>query len=260
MMIRTYFAPKILQRACLTGLAFLLTAALVAQGDDGQPKTIRIALIGDSTVASYARPPADRPDLTGWGQVLGEFLDARVEVLNFAVSGRSSKSFLRENRWQPVLDAKPDYVFIQFGHNDQPGKGDRATDAGSDFQDNLKRYIHDARQAGAKPVLVTPVARRIFDEEGKPTTTLTPYAEAMRKVGRQTGTPVIDLHQASFDLYARLGDEASRPFSPSDSDRTHFSRKGALAMARLVVEQLPQAAPELKARLKSAEPTKQTQK
>lgn len=215
----------------------------------GSDEKVRIALIGDSTVASYARPPADRPDLTGWGQVFGELFDERVEVLNFAQSGRSSKSFLREGRWQPVLDAKPDYVLIQFGHNDQPGKGDRATNPEGDFQDNLKRYISEARQAGAMPILVTPVARRVF-AGGKPVTTLTPYANAMHQVGRDTGTPVIDLHRASFELLSKLGDEASRGFSPSDTDRTHFSRKGALAMAKLVADQLPQAAPQLKPRLR----------
>jgi lysophospholipase L1-like esterase len=233
----------------LATLAFALAALNNAVCAGEAERKIRIALVGDSTVASYSRPPADRPDLTGWGQVLGEFFDERVEVMNFALSGRSSKSFLQEGRWQPVLDAKPDYVLIQFGHNDQPGKGERSTDPNGQFQENLKRYIADARRLGAKPILVTPVARRIFSE-GKPVTTLTPYAEAMHAVGRQTDTPVIDLHRASFDLLSQLGDEASRGFSASDTDRTHFSRKGALSMARLVVEQLPQAAPQLKPRLR----------
>ncbi len=195
-----------------------------------------IALIGDSTVSSYPKPPADRPSLAGWGQVFGEFFKDTVTVKNHAASGRSSKSFRTEKRWAPVLKEKPDFVFIQFGHNDQPGKGpERETDPQGSYQRGLRRYIREAREAGIRPVLVTPVARRIFSA-GKPVSTLTPYAEAMQEVGKQTDTPVIDLHGASFALYGRLGDEGSSDFSPSESDRTHFSRKGAIEIARLVAD------------------------
>jgi lysophospholipase L1-like esterase len=235
--------------ACCVALATTILPA----DDSAKPKSpaIHIALIGDSTVASYEKPPADRPDLTGWGQVFGEYFDDRVEVLNFALSGRSSKSFLAENRWQPVLDAHPDIVFIQFGHNDQPGKGDRSTDPDGDFQDNLARYIDESRAAKAVPVLVTPVARRTFSD-GKLTTTLTPYADAMKQVGREKNVPLIDLHDASFGMYERLGDAASADLTASESDRTHFSRKGGLAMARLVARAVPQRVPQLASHLSRA--------
>lgn len=224
--------------------------ANLAVGQAADPQQIRVALIGDSTVASYAKPPKDRPDLTGWGQVFGELFQDQVTVLNHAVSGRSSKSFLREGRWPKVLADRPNYVFIQFGHNDQPGKGDRATDANGDFQDNLKKYIREAREIDAKPILVTPVARRTF-EDGKPVTTLAPYAEAMKQVGRETQTPVIDLHASSLKLYGDLGDQGSADLSASAADRTHFSRKGGRAMARLVGQELPAVLPELAKLLKS---------
>ncbi len=230
----------LLSLAVLTGFDTVLSA----QGADANDR-VRIALIGDSTVASYANPPKDRPDLTGWGQVFGEFFTDRVEVQNFALSGRSSKSFLREKRWQPVLDTKPDYVFIQFGHNDQPGKGDRTTDPEGDFRDNLRLYIRDARKIGAAPVLVTPVARRTF-RDNKPVTTLQPWADAMFAVGKETKTPVIDLHSASFRVYEKLGDTGSADFSPSTDDRTHFSRKGAREMAALVAAAIPNSVPQLK--------------
>lgn len=226
-------------------VSFSLIAGQITAGEEpSRPKTVRIALIGDSTVASYEKPPADRPDLAGWGQVFGEFFKDAVEVRNFALSGRSSKSFLREGRWQPVLDAKPDFVFIQFGHNDQPGKDERTTDPETDFQEYLRQYIDEARAAKAVPVLVTPVARRIF-ENGKPVSTLPPYVAAMKKVGREKDVPVIDLHAASFALFGKLGDEGSADLSASTSDRTHFSRKGARAMARLVATALPRAVPPL---------------
>lgn len=224
-------------------LMAVLPATVCAQPEDG-PGPVRIALIGDSTVATYTKPRPDRPDLTGWGQVFGERFTDRVVVRNFAVSGRSSKSFLREGRWAPVLSEKPDYVFIQFGHNDQPGKGDRTTDPDGDYRENLRRYVREARKAGAIPVLVTPVARRTF-QDGQPVTTLQPYVDAMMAVGRETKAPVIDLHAASFQLFRRLGDVASADLSASARDRTHFSRKGARVMAGLVADRIPQAVPKL---------------
>ena len=206
---------------------------------------IQISLIGDSTVASYANPPPDRPTLTGWGQVFGLYFQDAVEIRNHAVSGRSSKSFLREGRWEKVLAEKPDYVFIQFGHNDQPGKGDRTTDPNTDFQANLRKYIDDARAIGAQPVLVTPVARRTF-QAGRAVTTLTPYADAMQQVAKEKGVPLVDLHGRSFAIFAERGDAATAYFSPSAGDRSHFSRRGAIEIAGLVAASLPQAVPTLR--------------
>lgn len=228
----------------LWGVGFAVWPVLAAD------RPIKIAMIGDSTMASYAKPPEDRPSLTGWGQVFELVFNDQVKVSNHAQSGRSSKSFLREGRWEPVLREKPDFVFIQFGHNDQPGKGDRTTDPNGDFQDNLRKYIDEARAVNCQPVLVTPVARRIFDN-GKAVTTLTPYADAMKKVSAEKKVPLIDLHAESFGLFNKLGDAASADFSASTSDRTHFSRKGAIEIAKLVANRLPQDVPALRVYLRS---------
>ena len=225
--------------------AFSLAGTVPAAENAAELAPLRIALVGDSTVASYPNPPVDRPSLTGWGQVFDEFFNDRVTVLNHAVSGHSSKSFIREGLWQKTLEAKPDYVFIQFGHNDQPGKGERSTDVNTDYREYLRQYVQDARAMGAKPVLVTSVARRTF-QDGKPHTTLQPYAEAMKQVGQELNVPVIDLHAASLALLAELGDEGSADLSPAAADRSHFSRKGARTMAKLVAEALPQAVPALR--------------
>jgi pectinesterase len=214
---------------------------------------IRILLIGDSTVATYHKRPQDKPDLTGWGQVFDEFFNDDVTVLNHAASGRSSSSFIREGRWKNALKEKADYLFIQFGHNDCPGKGDRETDPATTYQDYLKQYIDEARAAGIQPVLVTPMTRRVF-QNGKIRTILRPYAEAMLKVGREKHVPVIDLHQKSVTLFNQLGDAGSAYFSPNKSDRTHFSGKGARAIARLVVEDIPTQVPDLKPYLKQPAP------
>jgi lysophospholipase L1-like esterase len=178
--------------------------------------------------------------------VFGTFFTDRVEILNHAASGRSTKSFIAEKRWQKVLDARPDYVFIQFGHNDQKDKT-LAPDGG--YRDYLIRYVDEAQKAGIKPVLVTPVARRTF-QNGKPTTSLTPFADATKVVAKEKGVPVIDLHQLSLDLYAKLGDDGSAHFSPSTTDRTHFSKKGAEAVAELVARAIPKSVPDLADRLK----------
>ena len=234
---------QVIARLLFVPFAFLV-APLLSFAQDEPPAKIRILLIGDSTVASYPNPPADKPDLTGWGQVFGEYFTDKVEVINHAKSGRSSKSFIREGLWAKALEVKADYVFIQFGHNDQKGKP-AATEADGEFRDNLKRYIAEARERGMKPILVTPVARRTF-AEGRAVSTLGPYADAMKVVGEATKTPVMDLHASSVALYDKLGDEASADYTAAATDRTHFSRRGALAMAKLVVEALREQVPELK--------------
>ncbi|WP_339733761.1 rhamnogalacturonan acetylesterase [uncultured Gimesia sp.] len=227
---------------CLTFTQFKSSAA--------EPQ-IRILLIGDSTAATYSRPPKDRPDLTGWGQVFGEFFTDDVTILNRAASGRSSKSFIKEGRWKKAIAEKANYLFIQFGHNDCPGKGDRETDPATTYQDYLRQYIDEARAANIKPVLVTPMTRRRF-QNGMIWTILRPYADAMLKVGREKNVPVIDLHQKSVTLFNQLGDAGSADFSPSKSDRTHFSRKGAQEIARLVAEEISTQVPDLKPYLKQS--------
>lgn len=206
-------------------------------------RPVKILMVGDSTMSSYAKPPADRPTLTGWGQVFGgQFADGKVDVTNQAVSGMSTKTCFETGQWEKTLKLDSDYIFIQFGHNDQPGKA-KSSPAETGFRDNLRRMITEARQRAMKPVLITPVARRTF-KDGHATSTLGPYVEAVKAVANEMKVPVLDLHQASFDMFDKLGDEKSAFFSPSTSDRTHFSRDGANQIAGLV-SMLLQANPEL---------------
>ncbi len=206
---------------------------------------VKVVMIGDSTMASYPKPPEDRPDLTGWGQVFGEFFNENVKFLNHASSGRSSKSFIAEGRWTKALADKPNFVFIQFGHNDSPGKGDRSTDPNGDFRDNLKKYIAESREIGAKPILVTPVAVRSLTNGKINNARLEPYVVATIAVGEETKTPVIDLNAASIELFEKIGDPAGEDLNPKKTDLSHFSRKGATAVAELVAVRLPGAEPEL---------------
>ena len=206
-----------------------------------KPALRLIVMIGDSTVASG--PPDSNS--YGWGQKIGKFFTSEVKFKNAAEGGRSSKSFIREGVWEKARE-KADYFFIQFGHNDCPGKGERTTDPQTDYKDYLRRYVDDSRAIQAIPVFVTPVARRTFDAHGKITSTLTPYVVAMKQVAAEKRVPLIDLNEKSTVLFEKLGDSASADLNCEAKDRTHFSEKGALKIAELVVEGIRDAVPELK--------------
>ena len=210
-------------------------------------KTVRLVIIGDSTVCDF---PVTN-ECRGWGRfVQGYFQDA-VRVFNLARSGRSSKSFIADGCWQKTLDAKPDFVLIQFGHNDAHARSEpKSTDAATDFRDYLRRYIQEARAAGATPILVTPMHRRAFTHDGKLNDNLKPYADAMKAVAAETKVAVIDLHTKSGQLFEKPGEAGGMDFANRPGDRTHFNEKGAKAMAELVLQELPVAEPALKPYLK----------
>jgi lysophospholipase L1-like esterase len=218
--------------------------------DANSLKPIVLVLIGDSTVADY--PPEKQ--LRGWGQVLPEFFNDKVTIKNCARNGRSSKSFIQEGLWDKALEIKADYIFIQFGHNDCPGKAERTTDPNGDYQDNLRKYISDSRKANAQPILVTSMERRKFDGNGKIQQTIDKYSAAMKKVAEEEKVPLIDLHDKSVKLYESLGEKDCAYMNASSKpDTTHFTHQGAMTMARMLVEELPKEAPALAEYLKKTE-------
>lgn len=221
-------------------LALALGTAIAARSDD-QP--VRVALVGDSTMCDYAESRPDR----GWGMFVEEaFRPGRVEVGNFARAGRSTKTFIEEKRWAKTLEWEPDYVFIQFGHNDShASENPESTDAATDYREFLRRYIEDSRAIGATPILVTPMVRRTFHDDGALEDNLEPYAEAMKAVAKEEEAAVIDLHASSWQLVESLGPEGARQLANKPGDPTHFNEKGARAMRDLVLRELPAAAPEL---------------
>ncbi|HWL51041.1 MAG TPA: rhamnogalacturonan acetylesterase [Chthoniobacteraceae bacterium] len=231
-------------------MPYFLFSLLLFLASPVRAAPLHLAVVGDSTVADYK---VERTAMRGWGQLLPEFLAPGVTVLNVAQSGRSTSTFPQE-RWQQVLKARPDFVLIQFGHNDSHA-ADRpeATDAATTFPANLRRYVAQAREAGIRPVLVTPPCRRTFDKTGHLKDHLAPYAEAMKAVAGETDIPVVDLHEQSRLLFEKLGKEGSTPFTMNESDRkgksgydlTHFTETGAREMARMVAEGLRGADPAL---------------
>lgn len=150
----------------------------------------------------------------GWGQLLPSFLNENIRVDNHAMNGRSSKSFIDEERWEKVISqVKPgDYVFIQFGHNDQKTDSARYTDPASSYKANLKRFISETREKKGIPVLFTSIIRRHFDETGKLIDTHGAYIDATKEVAKETATTLIDLNKLTHDWIESLGDEASRDF------------------------------------------------
>jgi lysophospholipase L1-like esterase len=204
-------------------------------------KPLRLVIIGDSTVCEY---PEARPD-RGWGQFIQERFE-NTKVINLAAGGRSTKTFIEEGRWKKALGERPDYVLIQFGHNDSHGPDKpESTDAATAYKDYLRRYIDDSKAIGAIPILVTPMVRRTFDTAGKLIDGLAPYADAMKDVASEKKVAVIDLHASSKALVEKLGPDASAGMANKKGDATHFNEKGARAMADLILKDLPTAEPKL---------------
>jgi lysophospholipase L1-like esterase len=220
-----------------TSCAVLTTLVAFAQGPQS---TARIVLVGDSTVT----------DDSGWGTGFRRLATEGVEVVNTAANGRSSKSFIDEGRWAEALAKRGHYYLIQFGHNDEPGKGpERETDPQTTYRANMTRYVDEVRAMGAKPILVTSLVRRLYKEDGTIRTTQTPYVEVVRAVAAERKVPLIDLHAISTEDAEHAGDEVWADLSPRDEqgqiDRTHLNTKGSEVVGRMVVTGLRQAAPEL---------------
>jgi len=235
-----------MRAAVLSIAGFLLVAAVPTAIAQNHPITVFIA--GDSTAA--IKLAEKRPE-TGWGEMLQQHLDEKkVSVDDRAQNGRSTKTFISEGRWQAIVDAlRPgDIVFVQFGHNDESkDKGERYTPP-EDFRKNLIRFVADVRSKKATIVLMTPVARRKFDKEGKLVDTHGEYPGIVRDVAKHEKVKLIDMQQKTATLLTSYGDEPSRKLflqlKPDENpnypkgveDNTHFNPTGAAEVAKLVVD------------------------
>ena len=198
----------------------------------------KVFYIGDSTVQLNK---IDTYPQTGMAQVLHLYLADNVQVMPHGKNGRSTKSFLEEGLFEPVEQGMGpgDVLLIQFGHNDEKMDELRHTEPFGSYQNNLRYYIRCARDKGAYPVLVTPIARRLFDENGN----FLPgshgrYPEAMRQLGREEQVPVADLTVLTEELLQKLGDEASKPLFVWPVDNTHLKYDGAVRMTELLAREL----------------------
>ena len=221
------------------------------------PATTTVYLAGDSTVVDQDNEP-----WAAWGQMLPVFFNDRVAIANDAESGETIRSFQSERRFAKIFSTlrSGDYLFMQFAHNDQkPGKGYVPIDV---YQALLRKYIAQAREKGATPVLVTSMNRRTFDAQGHVTNTLAPYPEAMRQVAASDHVALIDLNAMSKVLYEAVGEPNSRSLFvyagagayPGQTvalhDDTHFNEYGAYELARCVVAGIQQLSLPLAAQLR----------
>jgi lysophospholipase L1-like esterase len=225
----------------LASIALTLVAFLPIQ------KKTTVYLIGDSTMCDY--DPARAP-LTGWGMPFRYFFDSSVTIDNRAKGGRSTRTFLSENRWQPVAESlhEGDYVLMQFGHNDEAKEEkykDRYTPV-ADYRTNLIRFITETKAKKANPVLITPVSRMRF-KDGQQQQTHEEYTAAMYEVAKLHNVPLIDLDKKSRELYQQLGEENTKllfmqlapgehpAYPEGQKDNTHFNEYGARRIAELVL-------------------------
>ena len=220
------------------------TVAIITHARDlgAQESPIRVVLVGDSTVAEQS----------GWGPGFRRLAKDGVEVVNMAANGRSSKSFIDEGLWSKALDAHGRYYLIQFGHNDEPGKGpERETDPKTTYRAFMARYVDESRTIGAIPILVTSLVRRIYNPDGTIKTTQTAYVEAVRALAAEKHVPLVDLHAISLADAESAGDDVWADLSPRDDkgevDRTHLNAKGSDVVGRMVAEALQQSVPDLAA-------------
>lgn len=243
-------------------------------------KQITIFIIGDSTAANKSNYKTN-PE-RGWGMVLQGFYDERILVDNHAVNGQSSKSFIDDGRWKKVIDkVKPgDYVFIQFGHNDEKPNPKRHTDPGSTFDDNLRKFCRETMAKGGHPVLFNAVVRRNFmrmvdstvedeslrsvkygDEEVNSDTLIDTHGAYLfppKYIAKELGVPFVDANRVTHDIEQGMGIEGSRKLhmwlKPGEvesipdgrKDNTHYNIYGARVVAEALAKAIAQEVPALK--------------
>ena len=252
------------QTICLA-LAFALACGLgpsaLAQGDPARAfdaataaarkpgTTVRVDLIGDST----------QTDNAGYGRGFCANLTASVDCVNMAKGGSSTKTFREQGLWDRSLATKPDYMVIQFGHNDAEkvdgvAEMDRQVSMAV-YEANLRRYITEARAAGIQPVLCTPLTRRYFQGDGKVHSDLLGHAATMKKVAADMKVPVIDLQTESIAYLDKVGEAAGNKLAITKRDdagktifdKTHLDWAGSYVFGRMVAVGLGKAVPGLSA-------------
>jgi lysophospholipase L1-like esterase len=230
-------------------------------------KPVNIYLAGDSTVADYTLEgdyQSKKFPITGWGQVFQQFVSGsnlkelkhlikanKAVVDDRAKGGRSTRTFFEEGRWSEIykLLHKNDVVMIQFGHNDASIEKTERYVTVQGYKEYLRLYVNQSREKGARPILVTPVARNYPWKDGKLSNVHGEYWRAMKDVANELNVQLIDLNQMSMDFFSSKGQEyvtthyfmnlpegKYEAYPKGQKDNTHFQPEGAKEVARLVFE------------------------
>ena len=213
-----------------------------------EKKKIRIFMAGDSTMS--VKETKAFPE-TGWGMPFVYFWESEIEVVNRAKNGRSTKTFISEGLWKSITDQaeEGDYVFIQFGHNDESKEKTERYTTPDEYKANLTKFVNEARTKKAIPILFTPVSRRKF-KDGNAVETHAEYTSLVKEVAKNLNVALIDLDAKSLELYQQMGEENSKllfnqvapgehPNYPEGKiDNTHFNELGARKIAEIVLAEL----------------------
>jgi lysophospholipase L1-like esterase len=206
--------------------------------------TLRIDLIGDST----------QTDNAGYGRGFCANLSPKVDCLNVAKGGASTKTYREDGLWDRALSTRPDYMLIQFGHNDMESSDHLARQVTIEvYEQNLRRFVEEARAHGVKPILVTPLARRYFQGDGKVHSDLLQHAAVMKRVATDMHVPVIDLQAESIAYLDRVGEVQGTKLGITKKDaqgklvpdKTHLNWAGSYTFGRMVAVDLGKAVPTL---------------
>ena len=223
-------------------------------------KKITIWLCGDSTMS--IKENRAYPE-TGWGMPFVNFWDSTVKVVNRARNGRSTKTFISEGLWKSIMDEARagDYVFIQFGHNDEAVEKKERYATPEEYKANLVKFIKETKALKAYPILLTPITRRKFDKEGRIMETHEAYSKLVREVAAGEQVPLIDLDTKSRDLLREFGEQNSKllflqlkpgehpNYPEGKNDNTHFNELGARLMAQIVLKEIKELKLELADRI-----------
>ncbi|OAQ38014.1 rhamnogalacturonan acetylesterase [Pedobacter psychrophilus] len=206
--------------------------------------------IGDSTM--YNASTENNYPGRGWMQMINIFFNDQTVINNLAASGRSSKSYRDEGLWNKAITRikADDYVFIQFGHNDEKPDSLRHTDPQTSFKENIKNYVSEVLSKGAHPILFTSIARRTFDSNGKLKDTHSEYVSVIRDLAKEMNIPLVDLNKTTTQMIEKYGPEESKKLflyvqpgvtsklPDGKKDDTHLCEFGATKVAELAVEGL----------------------
>lgn len=238
-------------RVTFTILILFVTASFVPRQEK-----LKIFLAGDSTMSIKA--VSAYPE-TGWGMPFAHFWNQGVEVVNKAKNGRSTKTFQGEGIWQTILDeGKPgDYVFIQFGHNDEVITKVGSYTTPAEYSGNLSRFVSQVRDKKMIPILMTPVSRRKFDDMGNAQMTHEEYSQLVRIVAQKDSVALIDMDKLTMELYQEFGPVHSKllflqlmpgehpNYPEGKEDNTHFNELGARLVAQIVLKEIKAKIPAL---------------
>lgn len=258
-----------------TILAMVIAVLVVSSFKADKTKTI--FMIGDSTMAN--KDISGDKQERGWGMMLQNYFNDGIIVDNHAVNGRSSKSFIDEGRWKAVLDRimPGDYLIIQFGHNDEKTDSARHTTPGTTFDANLRRFVMEAKEKGATPILMNSVVRRNFSDSktavadddlrdnsskqlAEGDTLIDTHGEYLvspRRVAKEMGVIFVDANKITHDLEQSMGKEGSKKlhmiYKPGETpslpdgrqDNTHYNIYGANKVAGLLADAICRQVAEL---------------